>query len=133
MGYIAARNVPHYPTLYGSSLVVVLLEVVQAHDLLLASGTRVAHQVVGPDHRCCPYYLLGGQRHDDEPPFGERPDVRLWHPLHHVHVCLRQIEVGHDVALHSLDRSEHRDALLAVLVLNVVEAAASSLPILLVT
>src|SRR5215211_7509263 len=100
-----------------------------AHDVLLVSGARVAHEVVGLDHRCCPSQALRAERHDNEPPRRQRRRVDNADAFKHLHVGLWIIEVSLREHIRPLRRREHGDALLAVFILDIVEAPAPRLPI----
>src|SRR5215212_4439898 len=100
-----------------------------AHNVLLVSGAGVAHEVVGLDHRCCPSQALCAERHDNEPPRRQRRRVDDADAFKHLHVGLGIIEVSLREPIRPLRRREHGDALLAVFILDIVEAPAPRLPI----
>src|SRR5918995_137735 len=100
-----------------------------AHNVLLVPGAGVAHEVVGFDHRCCPSQALRAERHDNEPPRRQRRRVDNADAFKHLHVGLWIIEVSLREPIRPLRRSEHGDALLAVFILDIVEAPAPRLPI----
>src|SRR5829696_5731718 len=100
-----------------------------AHNVLLVSGAGVAHEVVGPDPRCCPSQALRAERHDNEPPRRQRRRVDNADAFKHLHGGLGIIEVSLREPIRPLRRREHGDALLAVFILDIVEAPAPRLPI----
>src|SRR5688572_11992651 len=100
-----------------------------AHNVLLVSGAGVAHEVVGFDHRCCPSQALRAERHDNEPPRRQRRCVDNADAFKHLHGGLGIIEVSLREPIRPLRRREHGDALLAVFILDIVEAPAPRLPI----
>src|SRR5688500_14363536 len=100
-----------------------------AHNVLLVSGAGVAHEVVGPDPRCCPSQALRAERHHNEPPRRQRRRVNNADAFKHLHVGLGIIEVSPREPIRPLRRREHGDALLAVFILDIVEAPAPRLPI----
>src|SRR5918997_6213822 len=100
-----------------------------AHNVLLVSGARVAHEVVSLDHRCCPCQALRAERHDNEQPRGQRRRVDDADAFKHLRVSLGIIEVSPREPIRPLRRGEHGDALLAVFILDIVVAPAPRLPI----
>src|SRR5215203_4606200 len=115
------------PGSYGISALVESLG--YAHNVLLVSGAGVAHEVVGFDHRCCPSQALRAERHDNEPPRRQRRRVDNADAFKHLHVGLGIIEVSLREPIRPLRRGEHGDALLAVFILDIVEAPAPRIPI----
>ena len=100
-----------------------------AHNVLLVSGAGVAHEVVGLDHRRCPSQTLRAERHDNEAPRRQRRRVDDTDAFKHLHVGLGVIEVSPREPIRPLRRGEHGDALLAVFILDIVEAPAPRLSI----
>src|SRR5215212_595663 len=100
-----------------------------AHNVLLVSRAGVAHEVVGLDHRCCPSQALRAERHDNEPPRRQRRRVDDANAFKQLHAGLGIIEVSSREPIRPLRRGEHGDALLAVFILDIVEAPAPRLPI----
>src|SRR5215218_3439975 len=100
-----------------------------AHNVLLVSGAGIAHEVVGLDHRCCPSQALRAERHDNESPRRQRRRVDNADAFKHLYVGLGIIEVSLREPIRPLRRREHGDALLAVFILDIVEAPAPRLPI----
>src|SRR5215208_2930052 len=100
-----------------------------AHDVLLVPGAGVAHEVVGLDHRCCPSQALSAERHDNEPSRRQRRRVDNADAFKHLYVGLGIIEVSLREPIRPLRRREHGDALLAVFILDIVEAPAPRAPI----
>src|ERR671920_513040 len=100
-----------------------------AHNVLLVPGAGVAHEVVGLDHRCCPSQALRAERHDNEPPRRQRRRVDNADAFKHLYVGPGIIEVSLREPIRPLRRREHGDALLAVSILDKVEAPAPRAPI----
>src|SRR5215210_1442751 len=100
-----------------------------AHNVLLVPGAGVAHEVVGLNRRCCPSQALRAERHDNEPSRRKRRRVDNADAFKHLHVGLGIIEVSLREPIRPLRRREHGDALLAVFILDIVEAPAPRAPV----
>src|SRR5215207_5255044 len=98
--------------------------------LLPLSGARISDEVGSIRQSRCLGYTVRVERHDHKPVRNQRSSVCGPYALKHRYVRHRIVKVRSGVPLYLLMRGKHRDAPLAVPVLDAIDTATSGLPIL---